>query len=442
MRARLAQRTALIVAFGAASLAGACSGGGGTSNAGGGTAPTAQAASLASANGTNIAGCATAVVPDTPVVVVRNGSGALMPGATVNFAVTAGGGAVSATSRTTNSFGQAGVSWTLGATGPQAMAATVALLPAVTYSATLTSTGPYCVELVYTTTPDPVLRVAAENAAARWSAVVSGAVPPQPLNEAAFTCATVAIPPVQRTVKSLVIYVELAPIPSSTPGLITLGQAGPCWIRDIGGLTVIGAMKLNSDYLINNLSATAREDVVLHEMGHVLGFGTLWVPTPGVTGMPTLLQNPAPGGSPIFVGASAVAKYVLAGGSGATTIPVENCGSGGTINGHWREASGGSTATTGFGIELMTGYISAPAGQHNPRSAVTIAAMGDLGYPVSFGTADAYTAAGQTCPAPLLYAPGQQPSGVVRVGHDWVAEGLVKPMGVVGRDGRARPVYR
>ena len=435
----LAQRSALVLALALGGLTGACSGGGG----GGGTDAALVPASVVSANGNlQMAGCGGAVVADTPVVVVTSPSGALLSGVTVNFAIVGGGGAVSTTSRVTNAFGRAGVSWTLGTAGAQSMSAAVGTLTPLIYSATLTSTGPYCVELVYTSSPDPALRAAAENAAIRWSSIIAGTVPPQPLNETTWSCAGVTIPALVRTVKSLVIYVELAPIPSSTPGLITLGQAGPCWIRDVGGLTVVGALKLNSDYLINNLTALQREDVVLHEMGHVLGFGTLWEPTPPVTGMATLLLNPAPTGNPTFVGSAAVAQYVLAGAaSGTAAVPVENCGGGGTINGHWREQSGGTPSTLGFGIELMTGYISAPAGQRNPLSAVTIASMADLGYTVSYATADTYALGGQTCPAPLLYAPNQ-PAGLMRVGNDVVYEGLVKPIGVVGRNGRVTPIYR
>ena len=436
----LARRTTGLVALGLAGVIGACGGGGG---GGGPTTPQIVATTLATTGASAaLAGCGGAVVPDTPVVVVKDQNGAPLAAQTVNFSVTGGGGTISRTTAVTNAFGQAGVSWTLGNAGAQSMRATSGSIAPLTFTAALTSTGPFCVELVFTSSPDPVLRVAAENAAARWSAIITGAVPPQPLNENTYTCAQVSIPPMVRTVKSLVIYVELAPIPSSTPGLITLGQAAPCWIRDIGGLTVVGAMKLNSDYLINNLSATQREDVVLHEMGHVLGFGTLWEPITGVTGMATLLQTPAPTGNPIFVGTQSVAKYVLAGaGAGATSIPVENCGTGGTINGHWREASGGSTTTVGFGIELMTGYISAPAGQRNPLSAVTIASLADLGYTVSYAAADIYTLGGQTCPAPLLAA-GNQPSGLVRVGNDWAVEEIGRPIGIVGRDGKVRPIYR
>ena len=436
MPTSLAQRSALVLALALGALMGACSGGA-TS-----TGTTAAPPLLVSTTGTvQMSGCASAVVPDTPVVVVKSADGAPLPGQTVTFAA-AGGGTVSATSRVTNALGQAGASWTLGTAGAQTLTVSTGTATPLVYSATFTSAGPYCVELVYITSPDPELRMAAEHAAARWSSIISGAVPPQPINEATFNCAGVTIPAIQRTVKSLVIYVDLSPIPSTTKGLVTLGQAGPCWIRDTTGLTVIGMLKLNSDYLLNNLTPLQSEDVVLHEMGHVLGFGTLWEPVTGVTGMATLLLNPAPTGNPTFVGTTAAAQYVLAGAAtGTLAVPVENCGSGGTINGHWREQSGGAPSNLGFGIELMTGYISAPKGQRNPLSAVTIGAMADLGYTVSYATADSYTLGGQNCLYPLLYAPNQ-PSGLVRVGNDWVSEGLVKPTGVVGREGRARPIYR
>ncbi|MBI3789945.1 MAG: hypothetical protein HY275_03605 [Gemmatimonadetes bacterium] len=434
-RAVLATLTGLVIA--------ACSSGGGGGGSGGTTGPAALVPTAVAAVGglTTVAGCGGALVPDTPVVVVRDQNGALLGGATVTFTVTSGGGSLSKTSVTTNQFGQAGVAWTLGTTGSQQMTAKAGSVAPVTYTAALTSTGPYCVELIYTAPPDPVARVAAEVAAARWSSIINAAIIPYVVNDPSYSCAGVTLPPIQRTVKSVLIYVELAPIPSSTPGLITLGQAGPCSIRDSTGLTGVGVLKLNSDYLVNNLSQVQREDVVLHEMGHVLGFGTLWEPITGVVGLPTLLVNPAPTGNPQFVGANAVTRYIQAGAAaGVTQVPVENCGGGGTINGHWREASGGSAATVGFGIELMTGYISAPAGQHNPLSAVTIASMQDMGYPVSYASADPFTAAGQTCPATLVAA-SNLTQGLVRVGNDWVSESLQLPLRVGGRGG-SRPIFR
>ena len=64
----------------------------------------------------------------------------------------------------------------------------------------------------------------------------------------------------------------------------------------------------------------------------------------------------------------------------AATVPVENTGGPGTAGGHWRESV--------FGNELMTGYLNPGT---NPLSAMTIAAMIDLGYSVSLTAADAYS---------------------------------------------------
>lgn len=435
----LPARAALVAASAALAVLAACGGGGGGSNTP--TAPALVPTTMASANGTlSMAGCGGALVPDTPVVVVRDQNGGLVRGATVTFNVTGGGGSLSKTTVTTNNFGQAGTAWTLGASGTQTLSATAGAATA-TFTAALTSTGPFCVELIYTAPPDPVARVAAEIAAARWSTIINGSIGNYVVNDPSYNCAGVTVPALSRTIKSVLIYVELAPIPSTTPGLITLGQAGPCSIRDIGGLTGVGVLRLNSDYLVNNLSQAQREDVVLHEMGHVLGIGTLWEPITGVTGMATLLVNPAPTGNPTFVGSNTVARYVTAGATGATQVPVENCGGGGTINGHWREADGGSVATVGLGKELMTGFISAPAGQHNPLSAITIASLQDMGYPVSYATADAYFAAGQTCPATLVGVASLQIPGLVRVGNDLVVEEIQKPLRVGGR-GISRPIFR
>jgi len=60
-------------------------------------------------------------------------------------------------------------------------------------------------------------------------------------------------------------------------------------------------------------------------------------------------------------------------------VPVENTGASGTTDGHWRE--------TVFRNELMSGFIAAPG---NPLSRLTAASLGDLGYQVDMGAAEAY----------------------------------------------------
>ena len=55
-----------------------------------------------------------------------------------------------------------------------------------------------------------------------------------------------------------------------------LGQAGPCFIRTSNKLTVIGIMKFDTADLPNMEANGTLNDVILHEMGHVLGFGSIW----------------------------------------------------------------------------------------------------------------------------------------------------------------------
>ena len=158
----------------------------------------------------------------------------------------------------------------------------------------------------------------------------------------------------------------------------TLAVAGPCWTRGPTGLPMYGYMRFNSAE-IDVLEATGRlEDLVLHEMAHVLGLGTIWENL-------GLLENPASGETPPpdthFSGPLAIAAFDDADGTGyaGAKVPVENTGAPGTRNGHWRESV--------FGDELMTGWF---RGRPKPLSAITIQSLADLGYAVDMTAADSY----------------------------------------------------
>ncbi|MFO0824535.1 MAG: leishmanolysin-related zinc metalloendopeptidase, partial [Gemmataceae bacterium] len=112
--------------------------------------------------------------------------------------------------------------------------------------------------------------------------------------------------------------------------------------------------------------------VILHEMGHVLGIGTLWQSSGFLSGYG--------GPSPTFTGTHAVAEYNAIFGTNATGVPVESGGGPGTAYAHWSEAV--------FDNELMTGYIN---GSTQPLSRITAASLWDLGYTVNLNAADAYT---------------------------------------------------
>ena len=89
--------------------------------------------------------------------------------------------------------------------------------------------------------------------------------------------------------------------------------------------------------------------VILHEMGHVLGFGTIWSDL-------SLLADPSLSGGtdPHFTGAQAIAAFNAIGGAtyiASAKVPVEDMGGEGTADAHWRESV--------FGNELMTGFVEA-----------------------------------------------------------------------------------
>ena len=133
-----------------------------------------------------------------------------------------------------------------------------------------------------------------------------------------------------------------------------LGQSGPCFIRDPGDLTVIGRMEFDEDDMEQLEQEGSLTAVITHEMGHVIGFGTLW----GSDNF-DLLRDPAQPDSgealadTHFIGADAIAAFNEAGGTNYTgaKVPVMNTGGAGTVNSHWRDGV--------FDPEIMTGYLSA-----------------------------------------------------------------------------------
>jgi hypothetical protein len=154
-----------------------------------------------------------------------------------------------------------------------------------------------------------------------------------------------------------------------------LGRAGPCFVRTASGLPTFGVVILDSDDL-PRLSATAVSNIVLHEVAHVLGFGSLWGltnPSYGVADSVTVDTH--------FPGTNAVAAFNDAGGTSYTggKVPVANVAPGN--DGHWRWSM--------FAGELMAPAISTRTSA--ALSAITIQALADLGYSVSTASADAFT---------------------------------------------------
>jgi hypothetical protein len=197
-------------------------------------------------------------------------------------------------------------------------------------------------------------------AADRWTTIIVGDIPDVFVDG--------------EVIDDLLILAQGTPI-DGTGGI--LGQAGPTHIRPASAgstafLPVKGIMSFDTADLANMEANGTLNDVIAHEMGHVLGLGTVW-------DRKGLLKD-AGTANPTFVGPTAMDEYgKLRGGGGPQPAPVENTGGAGTRDSHWRESV--------FRNELMTGFV---GGAGNPLSRVTAASFGDLGYQVDLDAAEPY----------------------------------------------------
>jgi len=319
-------------------------------------------------------------LPAPLVVQVNDAGGHPIPGKTATFAVLQGEGSLGTATSVTGNDGKASTTFTTGTISgsPQAVSVTIA---ATTLSASFSATAAadpisYNIGLKYLSTATPAQQEAFTDAKLRWERVVTTDVEDVPLQSNIDDCGA-GTPAVNQTIDDVLILVRLVAIDG--PGGV-LGGAGPCYIRDPGDpLTVMGVMQFDTADLQMLQDEGILGDVILHEMGHVLGIGTLW-DMQGLLADPSLPSNP--GADPHFTGAAAINAFNSAGGAAYVggKVPVENIGGVGTADSHWRESE--------LGNELMTGFIG--SGQ-NPLSRITVASLADQGYTVDLAAADAYS---------------------------------------------------
>ena len=185
------------------------------------------------------------------------------------------------------------------------------------------------------------------------------------------------LPALNQTVDDVLILITLEPIDGAGS---VLGAAGPCFIRNGTHIPVLGLMKFDTADLDVLESGGLLQVVILHEMGHVLGFGTIW------SDLNLLLIPPSPEAStrtsPVRRASRRSTDIGGAGYIASAKVPVEDMGGEGTADAHWRESV--------FGNELMTGFVEAST---NALSRVSVASMADLGYAVNLEGADPFTLA-------------------------------------------------
>ena len=196
-----------------------------------------------------------------------------------------------------------------------------------------------------------------------------GSVPATRIDLAAGTCMTGA-PALGESVPGLVIFAQVTAIDGVGN---VLGSSGPCIVRSGTSLPAVAAMQFDVADMAAMVANGSLNGVVLHEMMHSLGFGTIWGPdAQGEVAAPD-------GADPRYTGTTGQAEYAALGAADAPSgAPVENTGGPGTQGSHWRESV--------FHTELMTGWADGTM----PMSRVTIGALKDFGYDVDLTKADPF----------------------------------------------------
>ena len=246
---------------------------------------------------------------------------------------------------------------------------------------------PYDIDLVFvkrgTSSQDKVV----EDAAKVWESVLAAGVHPLDFSQdplGAGACGT-GSPAIGDVVDDIRIFVIIDSIDGR--GNI-LGRSTPCHIRRFGATAITGYIELDeADVAVLEDQGTLAATVV-HEIAHVLGFGTIW-------NEHGLLINPSSPSNPDadvhFNGPLAIAAFDAAGGSDyvdGAKVPLHSGGQPGVANGHWRHSV--------FGNELMTPYISVDG---SVLSLITIESFADVGHAVNLDAAESYRLPGSAAAA-------------------------------------------
>lgn len=139
-----------------------------------------------------------------------------------------------------------------------------------------------------------------------------------------------------------------------------LGRAGP--VPPSGVYVNFGIMQFDTADLDAKENLGTLYDIIIHEMAHVIGFGTIW----------TLFNGLYENGSGEYYGKYALDAYREEFDSSATFVPVDIVSGQGTRDGHWAEDWAGPTS------DLLTGFLEGPTTVSN----TTLASFADIGYVV------------------------------------------------------------
>lgn len=248
------------------------------------------------------------------------------------------------------------------------------------------TTGPpvqlpnYQIEIRYLgTQPSLGVRSAIDRSVARIQSIIVGGVNPVALpagfRNVSQCDATLQGYPDMPTgpIPGLVIYVRVQAI-DGVAGV--LGNAGPCLVRLADNRKpALGVMRLDEADLSAMLASGRLDALVLHELLHVVGFGTVWDGNGMVTGLGTedarYIGNLARAACAIEMGGAVLC---------ASSVPVHSADGAGAAYSHWRESD--------FTVELMTPFLNAGT---LPLSVMTAQSLADMGYLVDLDGVDVFT---------------------------------------------------
>lgn len=324
-------------------------------------------------------GPAGVTLPGSIVVRVSDRLGTAVPGADVHFAPSHGG-SVPAEVVAADQDGFATTSWTLGPEpGTQHLAVTVGgrhTFHLLAGAEDETGHVPFRIHVHMISESPAGVEDALDRAVRRWEPLLREKLPPVRVRVGEGRCGENA-PALDEVVDDVLVLVTVAPL-DGAGGVVA--QANPCFLRQESFLPIAGQLRLDEDDVEALRNAGILEDLIAHELGHVLGVGSLW-DLFGFLRLPSLPD--ARGADTHFAGPAAIAAFDQVGGAGypGAKVPVENeLGEEGTRDRHWRESV--------LGNELLTGFLSSSA--PNPLSRVTLASLADLGYMVDLDAAEPF----------------------------------------------------
>lgn len=335
---------------------------------------------------------ANTIVGGSIVVAVQDTNGTGMKDQIVTFEVLNGGGfLIGQVIDTTDANGRVTApQWQLGKTAsPQTLRATSGVLNPLDINATVLTSYSIVVRFYDAASMTPAQQALFTTAAQRIMGIVTGDVADVQLtNQDISNCAS-GQGPLTEVIDDIVIYATVSNIDG--PGQV-LASAGPCFVRTgstNNKIPLLGVMRFDSNDFNGLAGSGSLQEVITHEMMHVLGIGSLWGNCSAcfgfVSGAGTL--------DPQYTAPLARAACQQLGGATtcANSVPLEGCATipscqspngGGTRDSHWREPS--------FTNEMMTGFINTSP---NPLSAITVGGLADLGYTVNTSNNDSYNLA-------------------------------------------------